>query len=106
MTMPADNKSSSAADHVQRPDPPKDVPVFNCVVNVAPAGADGIVVARVANLSGIEGRGRSEREALAQVVAAFKIAVAAKVAKGETVPLIEPVPPAAGETQRLIAVHL
>jgi hypothetical protein len=85
---------------------PLGVPVFNCVVNVGPTGADGPIIARVANLAGIEGSGRSEREALAQVVAAFKAAVAAKVAAGETIPFIDPVPPKAGETQRLIAVHL
>lgn len=88
------------------PTSPQNVPVFNCVVHVAPRDADGIVVARVANLPGLEGRGRSEREALTQVVAAFKAAVAAKVAVGETVQLIEPPQPAGGETQRLIAVHL
>jgi hypothetical protein len=86
--------------------PPKDVPVFNCVVHVAPAAADGTIVARVANLPGLEARGRSERDALAQVVAAFKAAVAAKTAAGEPIPFIEPPPLAAGETQRLIAVHL
>jgi hypothetical protein len=82
------------------------VPVFNCAVHVAPRDSEGMVTARVVNLPGIEGRGRSEREALAQVVAQFKAAVAAKLAAGETVPFVEPLPPAAGETQRLIAVHL
>ena len=86
--------------------PQKDVPVFNCVVHVTPRDADGTVIARVANLPGIEGRGKSEREALAQAVAAFKAAVAAKVAAGEAIPFIEPPQPAGGETQRLIAVHL
>jgi hypothetical protein len=86
--------------------PPKDVPVFNCVVHVAPPDSEGTIVARVANLAGIEGRGKSEREALAQVVTAFKVAVASKVARGEPVALSEPPPPAAGQTQRLIAVHL
>jgi predicted RNase H-like HicB family nuclease len=88
------------------PPAPQNVPVFNCVVHVAPPAADGTVVARVANLPGLEGRGKSEREALAQVVAAFKAVVAAKVAAGKIVPLIEAPPPAAGESQRLIAVHL
>jgi len=88
------------------PTSPQNVPVFNCVVHVAPRDADGTVVARVANLPGIESRGKSEREALTQIVAAFKTAVAAKVAAGEAVPFIEPPQLAAGETQRLIAVHL
>jgi hypothetical protein len=86
--------------------PPQNVPVFNCIVHVAPPDSEGIVVARVANLPGLEGRGKSEREALAQVVTAFKVAMAAKVARGEPVALGEPPPPAAGQTQRLIAVHL
>ena len=84
----------------------ENVPVFNCVVHVAPPDAGGIVVARVANLPGFEGRGRSEREALAQAVAAFKATVAAKTAAGEAIPFIDPPAPAAGQTQRLIAVHL
>jgi predicted RNase H-like HicB family nuclease len=88
------------------PTSPQNVPVFNCIVHVAPRAADGTVVARVANLPGIEARGKSEREALTQVVAAFKAMVAAKVAAGEKVPFVEPPPLAAGKTQRLIAVHL
>ena len=82
------------------------VPVFNCVVHVAPPDAEGVVVARVANLPGLEGRGKSEREALAAAVTAFKAAVAAKTAAGEQLPFVEPPPPPAGQTQRLIAVHL
>jgi predicted RNase H-like HicB family nuclease len=83
------------------------VPVFNCVVHVARAAADGTVVARVTNLAGIEGRGRTEREALAQAVAAFKAAVSHYHASGEPIPWL-PVTEAtsAGELQRLIAVHL
>ena len=88
-------------------DPKQDVPVFNCVVNVAPPGAEGTVVARVANLHGLEGRGRSEREALAQAAARFKTYVAAEHAAGRPISWLEqPVPPAKGEVQRLIAVHL
>ena len=83
------------------------VPVFNCVVHVRPATADGTIVAQVVNLAGIEGRGRSEREALAQAVAAFKAAVRRYHAAGEPIPwLAETVKPGPGETQRLIAVHL
>jgi hypothetical protein len=36
------------------PTSPQNVPVFNCVVHVAPPAADGTVVARVANLPGLE----------------------------------------------------
>jgi hypothetical protein len=86
--------------------PPKDVLIFNCVVHVAPADDGGTIVARVANLPGLEGRGRFEREALAGAVAAFKATVAVKSAAGETIPFIDPPQPPAGQTQRLIAVHL
>jgi len=85
----------------------ENVPVFNCVVNVAPSDADGGVVATVANLHGLVGRGRSEREALAQVVPQFKAAVGRYHQAGEAIPWIDP--PAecpAGHAQRLIAVHL
>ena len=86
---------------------PPDVPVFNCVVNVSPAGADGMVVARVANLAGIETRGRSEREALSQAVAAVKAVIAVQVASGQPIPwLSAPAAPAPGELQRFIALHL
>ncbi|MDX1947554.1 MAG: hypothetical protein SFU86_19300 [Pirellulaceae bacterium] len=87
---------------------PANVPVFNCVVHVAaPSGAEPQFVARVANLAGIETRGRTEREALSQAVAAFKAAVAAKHAAGEAIPwLVEPIPPLPGQFTRLIAVHL
>ena len=86
---------------------PLSVPVFNCVVNVAPPGPDGTVVATVANLAGLAGRGKSEREALAQVVLAFKQAVAMYDVAAAPIPWIDPpTRPAAGEMQRLIAVHL
>lgn len=87
---------------VKRLDPP---PVFNCIVHVVADG--GVVVARVANLAGIEARGRTEREALAQIVPTFKTRLAAHVAAGEAIPWLNPPTPlAASETQRLIAVHL
>ena len=87
---------------------PPGVPVFNCVVNVAPAGAEGLVVATVANLAGFRGQGKSEREALASVVGQFKAAVdTLPFGRNEPIPWIDPpTKPAAGETQRLIAVHL
>jgi hypothetical protein len=86
---------------------PAPTPVFNCVVNVAPAGADGLVLARVANLAGIEARGRTEREALAQVVASFKSTVAQLHNSNQPIPfLLDPLKPSSQESQRLIAVHL
>jgi hypothetical protein len=87
--------------------PSPSVPVFNCVLHVAPASAEGVVVARAANLAGIEGIGRSQREAIAIAVAAFKAAVAGYHARGEVIPFVpSPARPGPGETERLIAVHL
>jgi hypothetical protein len=89
------------------PPQPAGVPVFNCVVNVARSDAEGAVVARVANLAGIEGHGKSEREALGQAVAAFKAFVAEHHAAGRAIPWRDPpLAAASGEAQRLIAVHL
>jgi hypothetical protein len=83
------------------------VPVFNCVVHVAPPAADGMIVARVANLAGLEGRGKSEREALAGAVTAFKAELGRYHAVGQAIPWVAEVAPLKpGETQRLIAVHL
>jgi len=82
-------------------------PVFNCIVYVARPDAAGLVIARVANLAAIQGRGKSEREAISQAVAAFKAEVAARVAASEAIPWINPPPPLPpGESERLIAVHL
>jgi hypothetical protein len=81
--------------------------VFNCVLHVAEADATGNVIARAANLSGIVGRGRTQREAIASAVAAFKAAVAEHHARGEAIPFLSaPAMPGPGETQLLIAVHL
>lgn len=84
-----------------------EVPVFNCVVNVAQPNAEGMVVARVANLAGIEARGKTEREALSQIVAAFKAEMKRLHDAGAPVPWLDPVEkPQPNESQRLIAVHL
>lgn len=96
--------TGSPIEHAQSPGSP---PVFNCVVHVAPPNAEGMIVARVANLAGIEARGKNEREALSQVVAAFKAMVGNYHSRGEPIPfLIPPAKPGPGETERLIAVHL
>lgn len=84
-----------------------DVPVYNCVVIVSPRDAEGLVRARCASIAGIEGVGASEREALAQVVAAFKSTLARHLASGLPIPWVDPPQqPVAGEQQRFIAVHL
>jgi hypothetical protein len=84
-----------------------DVPVYNCVVIVSPRAADGMVRARCATVAGIDFAGRSEREALSQVVAAFKATIARHLAADLPVPWIDPpAQPNPGEQQRFIAVHL
>lgn len=84
-----------------------DVPVYNCVVIVSPRDAQGLVHARCATIAGINASGRSEREALSQVVTAFKATIARHLAADLAIPWIDPPEqPAAGEQQRFIAVHL
>jgi hypothetical protein len=87
--------------------PRADVPVYNCHVLVAPRDAEGWVVARASNLPEVTARGRSEREALANVVAAFKTAIIRHTAGGGAVPwAAQPIEPQPGDQQRWIAVHL
>jgi hypothetical protein len=83
------------------------VPVFNCVVNINPRAADGLVQARVANLPEIAAEGASEREVLQRVVADFKRLVSERHAAGQSIEWRDPpLQPQPGEVQRLIAVHL
>jgi predicted RNase H-like HicB family nuclease len=83
------------------------VPVYNCVVIVSPPDEQGLIRARCATVAGIDAAGKSEREALAQVVSAFKATIARHLAAGLPIPWIDPPQvPARGEQQRFIAVHL
>jgi len=85
---------------------PEQVPVYSCHVAVAPP-SDGIVVARLLNLDGLQGQGGSEREALQDLVAKFKLFATQVVADGKKIPwLAEASQPQPGEQQRWIAVHL
>jgi len=84
-----------------------DVPVYNCHVLIAPRDAEGWIVARASALPEVEGRGRSEREALANVVAAFKEAIVRSTADGGQVSwAVPPLEPRPGDQERWIAVHL
>jgi len=84
-----------------------DVPVYNCVVIVSPRDAAGQVRARCATVAGIDASGQSEREALAQVVAAFKATITRHLAAELPIPWVDPpAQPGPGEQQRFIAVHL
>lgn len=105
---PGDERAVPDQSHrVRHVSPPESVPVFNCLVLVAPRNEAGLVVARAANLAGFSAEGKSEREALQKFVPAFKTALAAFVAKGEPIPWLDPPEaPRPGEQQRWIAVHL
>ena len=83
------------------------VPVFNCLACLSPPDAEGWITARCSNLSGIVVRGKTQREALAALVAEFKAAVSRYHAAGQPIPWSEPPSaPEPGEQQRWIAVHL
>ena len=86
--------------------PPGPVPVFNCIVDLLPPGPEGTVLARVVNLAGIEATGRTQREALAGAVNAFKTEVSKLHAAGRDIPWLSEQPPTSGASRRLIAVHL
>lgn len=83
------------------------VPVHNCHACLSPPDAEGWIAARACNLPEIVVRGKTEREALAALVAAFKTAVARYAAAGQQIPWAEPPASAKpGEQERWIAVHL
>ena len=87
--------------------PPEEIPVFNCVVLIGPSEPPHAVRARVANLDGIEFFGRNEREALRQLIPAFKQRLTESRQQGVTIPWIDPPRSAEPHEQvRLIAVHL
>lgn len=86
---------------------PANVPVYNCHACLSPPDAEGWITARSCNLPEIVVRGKSQREALAGLVAGFKAAVARYSAAGQEIPWAEvPEAPQAGEQERWIAVHL
>lgn len=86
---------------------PANVPVYNCHACLSPPDAEGWVTARSCNLLEIIVRGKSQREALAALVAGFKAAVARYAAAGQEIPWAEaPKAAQAGEQERWIAVHL
>ncbi len=108
MTDSPESKIPSALPpRVRKISEPVSVPVFNCPIFVATKNEAGVVVARCATLADVEGRGQTEREALQNIVAAFKVKVARCLATNESIPWLDP--PSAireNEQQRMIAVHL
>jgi hypothetical protein len=82
------------------------VPVFSCIVYVSPA-AKGGVQARVANLPGLTCSAASERDALAQLVPAFKQRVGELTQNKTPIPWIDPPSPIEPDEQkRFIPIHL
>ena len=83
------------------------VPVFDCHVLVRGPDGEGRFTARAAALPGITGEGPTERDALRNVVAEFKAAVARYLEAGETIPWSSaPEQAGADEVERWIPVHL
>jgi hypothetical protein len=106
MTAQRPGAESGDRDPLSRMQSPQ-VPVYNCVVLVSPRDEQGLIRARCATVAGIDAAGKSEREALAQVVSAFKATIERHLAAGLAIPWIErPEQPGPGEQQRFIAVHL
>ena len=83
------------------------VPVYNCHAILSACDADGRILARCCNLPGIVARGKSQREALAALVAAFKAEVSRFAGAGQPIPWVESAARLeSGEQERWIAVHL
>jgi hypothetical protein len=82
-----------------------DVPAFGCIVYVKSVG--GGASARVANLSGINVHGATERDCLAQIVLQFKKRVKEHLESDQSVPWVDPpVPIESDEQKRFLPVHL
>lgn len=86
---------------------PAAVPVFDCHVIVTPPDDSGGYRARAANLEGIFAEGPTEREALQDLVRAFKARVAEHMSDQSAVPWkVPPERPVPGEIERWLPVHL
>lgn len=83
------------------------VPVYNCYARLSRPDADGWITARCSNLPEIVVRGKSEREALAALVAGLKAAINRYRTAEKEIPWAEaPTKLEPGEQERWIAVHL
>ena len=97
----------SSTPRVRQLGEPQQVPVFNCHVAVAQPNEKGLVVARILNLNDVQGQGKSERDALQDIIAKFKAYAAQKLADGKDIPWLDkPLQPQLDEQQRWIPVHL
>jgi hypothetical protein len=83
------------------------VPVYNCHARLSTPDVEGWITAHCCNLPQIVVRGKTQREALAALVAEFKAAISRYGAAGQAIPWAEaPAEPQPGEQERWIAVHL
>ncbi|HEX7446952.1 MAG TPA: hypothetical protein VF306_05365 [Pirellulales bacterium] len=103
-----DHAAGKPEHHAGQADSPAaSVAVYNCHACLSPPDADGSITARCCNLPEVVARGKTQREALAALVAAFKVAVSQYRDAGRAIPWVEsPSKPAPGEQERWIAVHL
>jgi hypothetical protein len=86
---------------------PGTVPVYNCVVILSAAAANGRLRGRVANLPEIVAEGNSERDVLIQLTKRFKQIVQECTVRKQEVPWQNPPEqPGLNEQQRFIPVHL
>ena len=93
--------------YVAHGSPAGNVPVYNCHACLSPADAEGWIAARSTNLPEVVARGKTQREALAALVAAFKAVVSRYHAAGHPIPWAEALAKTEpGEQERWIAVHL
>ena len=103
------DEPSKIAAHGTGQSPPVagNVPVYNCHARLSMPDAEGWITARCCNLADVVGRGKTQREALAALVAAFKAVISRYSAASETIPWTDPPAKAEpGEQERWIAVHL
>lgn len=83
------------------------VPVYNCHARLSAPDAEGWITTLSCNLPEIQSRGKTQREALATLVAAFKTAITRYRIPGEPIFWSEDSgEPEPGEQKGWIAVHL
>ena len=105
MSLEADRPSIRDSHRGSPPASP--VAVYNCHAILSACDAEGWIAARCCNLPSIVARGKSQREALAALVAAFKAEVSRFASAGQPIPLTEYAAKLeSGEQERWIAVHL
>ena len=85
----AGQPSANGQPRVKKISEPMSVSVFNCLLLVGKEADSGQFAARCATLDGVVGHGKSERDALRDAIAAFKVRVARVLAAEETIPWLD-----------------